>query len=43
GFYYPMTPPVKEAVDVVYSRLAGWVGNGGFQPLTPALTPEGRG
>ncbi|ENF9938229.1 hydrogenase maturation peptidase HycI, partial [Enterobacter hormaechei] len=26
GFYYPMTQPVKEAVDVVYSRLAGWVG-----------------
>ncbi len=43
GFYYPMTPPVKEAVDVVYSRLAGWVGDGGFQPLTPALSPEGRG
>ncbi|EGS2006846.1 TPA: hydrogenase maturation peptidase HycI [Enterobacter roggenkampii] len=33
GFYYPMTPPVKEAVDVVYSRLAGWVGNGGFSQL----------
>ena len=30
GFYYPMTPPVKEAVEVVYSRLEGWVGDGGF-------------
>ena len=33
GFYYPMTPPVKEAVEVVYSRLEGWVGDGGFSPL----------
>nr|HDC4297547.1 hydrogenase maturation peptidase HycI [Enterobacter hormaechei] len=33
GFYYPMTQPVKEAVDVVYSRLAGWVGDGGFSQL----------
>ncbi|MGS6373428.1 hydrogenase maturation peptidase HycI, partial [Enterobacter hormaechei] len=24
---------VKEAVDVVYSRLAGWVGDGGFSQL----------
>ncbi|HHH3213771.1 TPA: hydrogenase maturation peptidase HycI, partial [Enterobacter hormaechei subsp. xiangfangensis] len=29
----PMTPPVKEAVEGVYSRLAGWVGDGGFSPL----------
>ncbi|WP_320751728.1 hydrogenase maturation peptidase HycI, partial [Enterobacter roggenkampii] len=43
GFYYPMTPPVKEAVERVYSRLAEWVGDGGFEPLTPALSPEGRG
>ena len=33
GFYYPMTPPVKAAVEEVYSRLAGWVGDGGFSPL----------
>ena len=39
GFYYPMTPPVKAAVEVVYSRLAGWVGKGGFQPLTLTLSP----
>ncbi|MGS6200222.1 hydrogenase maturation peptidase HycI, partial [Enterobacter hormaechei] len=30
---FPMTQPVKEAVDVVYSRLAGWVGDGGFSQL----------
>ncbi|MGS6211447.1 hypothetical protein ACVGWY_04705, partial [Enterobacter intestinihominis] len=41
GFYYPMTRPVKEAVDVVYSRLAGWVGDGGFQAPPPALSPLG--
>ncbi|MGS6259760.1 hypothetical protein ACVGWW_00340, partial [Enterobacter hormaechei] len=29
-FYYPMTPPVKEAVEGVYSRLAWLVGYGGF-------------
>ncbi|MBV8045156.1 hydrogenase maturation peptidase HycI [Pluralibacter sp.] len=33
GFYYPMTPKIKEAVALVYSRLAGWTGNGGFLPL----------
>jgi len=33
GFYYPMTPPVKAAVETVYQRLAGWQGNGGFSPL----------
>ena len=33
GFYYPMTPPVKAAVEEVYSRLAEWVGDGGFSPL----------
>ncbi len=38
-----MTPPVKEAVERVYSRLAEWVGDGGFEPLTPALSPEERG
>lgn len=24
GFYYPMTQPIKDAVDTVYQRLAGW-------------------
>ncbi|MGS6233372.1 hydrogenase maturation peptidase HycI, partial [Enterobacter intestinihominis] len=43
GFNYPMTPPWKEALDVVNSRLAGWVGDGVFNPHTPALSPEGRG
>lgn len=33
GFYYPMTPPVKEAVETVYARLATWQGNGGFAQL----------
>ncbi|MHA1092785.1 hydrogenase maturation peptidase HycI [Enterobacter ludwigii] len=33
GFYYPMTPPVKEAVEEVYSRLAGWREDGGFSRL----------
>ncbi|MNY51953.1 Hydrogenase 3 maturation protease [compost metagenome] len=33
GFYYPMTPAIKAAVEVVYSRLAGWVGDGGFAQL----------
>jgi hydrogenase 3 maturation protease len=33
GFYYPMTPNIKAAVETVYSRLAGWEGNGGFLPL----------
>ena len=33
GFYYPMTQAIKEAVEVVYQRLEGWEGNGGFEPL----------
>jgi len=33
GFYYPMTPPVKEAVETVYQRLDGWQGQGGFAAL----------
>ncbi|WP_254557304.1 hydrogenase maturation protease, partial [Salmonella enterica] len=28
GFYYPMTQPIKEAVNIVYQRLEGWQGNG---------------
>ena len=30
GFYYPMTQPIKDAVETVYQRLEGWKGNGGF-------------
>jgi hydrogenase 3 maturation protease len=26
GFYYPMTQPIKDAVEVVYARLDGWQG-----------------
>ncbi|MCL5500908.1 hydrogenase maturation peptidase HycI [Escherichia coli] len=33
GFYYPMTTPVKEAVETIYARLATWQGNGGFALL----------
>lgn len=33
GFYYPMTPLVKEAVETVYQRLDGWQGQGGFAAL----------
>lgn len=33
GFYYPMTPSVKAAVEYIYQRLAGWEGNGGFDNL----------
>jgi len=33
GFYYPMTPPVKTAVEDIYQRLASWQGNGGFELL----------
>jgi hydrogenase 3 maturation protease len=33
GFYYPMTEKVKAAVEVVYQRLEGWVGEGGFAML----------
>jgi hydrogenase 3 maturation protease len=33
GFYYPMTPAIKAAVETVYSRLAGWAGDGGFARL----------
>lgn len=33
GFYYPMTPPVKEAVETVYRRLEDWQGQGGFTAL----------
>lgn len=33
GFYYPMMPPVKAAVECIYQRLAGWEGNGGFDNL----------
>lgn len=24
GFYYPMTQPIKDAVNIVYQRLEGW-------------------
>ena len=27
GFYYPMTQPIKDAVETVYQRLEGWEGN----------------
>ncbi len=33
GFYYPMTQPIKDAVNIVYQRLEGWQGNGGFAAL----------
>ena len=33
GFYYPMTEKVKAATEVVYQRLEGWVGDGGFARL----------
>ncbi|MGR4050942.1 hydrogenase maturation peptidase HycI [Kosakonia cowanii] len=33
GFCYPMTPPVKAAVETIYQRLDGWQGQGGFDPL----------
>ena len=33
GFYYPMTQPIKDAVEPVYQRLEGWEGNGGFAQL----------
>ncbi|WP_438918661.1 hydrogenase maturation peptidase HycI [Kosakonia cowanii] len=33
GFYYPMTPPVKAAVETIYQRLEGWQGQGGFAIL----------
>ena len=33
GFYFPMTPKIKDAVEVVYQRLAGWEGKGGFEEL----------
>ncbi|MDP1282526.1 hydrogenase maturation peptidase HycI, partial [Klebsiella pneumoniae] len=36
GFYYPMTPPVKEAVARVYQQRAGWQGMGGFTLLEAA-------
>ena len=29
GFYYPMTQPIKDAVETVYQRLEGWEGNSG--------------
>lgn len=35
GFYYPMTEPVKAAVETVLSRLADWQGQGGFALLEP--------
>lgn len=33
GFYYPMTQPIKEAVEVVYHQLNDWQGQGGFAAL----------
>lgn len=33
GFYYPMTPAVKNAVDTVYHRLIDWQNWGGFSQL----------
>lgn len=34
GFCYPMTEPIKNAVEEVYQRLNGWIGDGGFTALT---------
>lgn len=33
GFYYPVTRPIKDAVETVYQRLEGWEGNNGFVQL----------
>lgn len=33
GFYYPMTEPVKRAVEDIYRRLADWEGFGGYALL----------
>ncbi|MBK0082009.1 hydrogenase maturation peptidase HycI [Kosakonia sp. S58] len=33
GFYYPMTPAVKAAVETIYQRLEDWQGQGGFATL----------
>ncbi|VDY54834.1 Coenzyme F420 hydrogenase maturation protease [Klebsiella oxytoca] len=35
GFYYPMTQPIKDAVEAVYARLDGWQGQGGLRHLKP--------
>lgn len=39
GFYYPMTQPIKDAVEVVYARLDGWQGQDGFAALEAAEEP----
>ena len=39
GFYYPMTQPIKDAVEAVYARLDGWQGLGGFAALEAAEEP----
>jgi hydrogenase 3 maturation protease len=39
GFYYPMTQPIKDAVEAVYARLDGWQGQGGVAALEAAEEP----
>ncbi|WP_413728746.1 hydrogenase maturation peptidase HycI [Sodalis sp. RH19] len=36
AFYFPMTAPVREAVETLYAQLAHWRGDGGFTWLAPA-------
>ncbi len=36
AFYFPMTAPVKAAVDHLYAQLAHWRGDGGFSWLASA-------
>lgn len=33
AFYFPMTEPVKQAVETVYQQLPYWQGDGGFAHL----------
>lgn len=33
AFYFPMTEPVKQAVETVYQQLPHWQGDGGFAHL----------
>ncbi|ARB86791.1 MULTISPECIES: hydrogenase maturation peptidase HycI [Yersinia] len=33
AFYFPMTEPVKQAVETVYQQLPLWQGDGGFAHL----------
>lgn len=43
GFYYPMTQPIKDAVERVYQKLNGWQGSGGFAQLEAAEEAESPG